>query len=58
MVVIMGCVVNGSGEVKEVDVGVVCGIGEGFLFKKGKIIRKVKENEIVDEFVKEIFFFF
>jgi len=51
----MGCAVNGPGEAKEADVGVACGVGEGLLFKKGKIIRKVKENEIVDELVKEIY---
>jgi len=54
-VAIMGCAVNGPGEAKEADVGVACGVGEGLLFKKGKIIRKVKENEIVDELVKEIY---
>lgn len=54
-VAIMGCAVNGPGEAKEADVGVACGVGEGLLFKKGKILRKVKENEIVDELVKEIY---
>lgn len=46
-VAVMGCAVNGPGEAREADLGVACGKGEGLLFKKGEIIGKVKENEIV-----------
>lgn len=45
-VAVMGCAVNGPGEAREADVGVACGKGEGLIFKKGEIIKKVKENEI------------
>ena len=48
-VAVMGCAVNGPGEAKEADYGVACGKGDGLLFKKGKIIKKVKEDEIVKE---------
>ena len=48
-VAVMGCVVNGPGEAREADVGIAGGIGEGLLFRKGEILRKVKEEEIVDE---------
>ena len=47
-VAVMGCAVNGPGEAKEADIGVACGNGEGLLFKKGKIIKKVAESEIAD----------
>ena len=50
----MGCVVNGPGEAREAEVGIAGGIGEGLLFRKGEILRKVKEEEIVDELFKEI----
>lgn len=53
-VAVMGCAVNGPGEAKEADVGVACGKGSGVLFKKGKIIRKVEENEIVEALVQEV----
>lgn len=53
-VAVMGCAVNGPGEAKEADVGVACGKGSGVLFKKGKIIRKVEENEIVGALVQEV----
>ncbi len=46
-VAVMGCAVNGPGEAREADFGVACGKGEGLLFKKGEIIKKVKEEEIV-----------
>jgi (E)-4-hydroxy-3-methylbut-2-enyl-diphosphate synthase len=51
---IMGCVVNGPGEAKEADFGVACGKGVGIFFKKGKFFKRVKDKEIVDEFVKEV----
>jgi len=53
-VAVMGCMVNGPGEAKEADIGVACGRGVGVLFKKGKIYRRLKESEIVPEFVKEV----
>ena len=46
-VAVMGCVVNGPGEAKEADIGIAGGIGEGLLIKKGDIIRKVKEEELL-----------
>ena len=50
----MGCVVNGPGEAKEADVGIAGGNGEAILFKKGQIIRKIKEENIVNELINEI----
>lgn len=47
-VAVMGCVVNGPGEAKEADIGIAGGKGEGLLIKKGEIIRKVPENELLD----------
>ena len=53
-VAIMGWAVNGPGEGKEADIGIAGGKGEGLLFKKGKIIRKIKEENIINELKKEI----
>ncbi len=53
-VAVMGCVVNGPGEAKEADVGIAGGKGEAIIFKKGEIIKKVNENEIIDELFKVI----
>ena len=53
-VAVMGCVVNGPGEAKEADIGVAGGDGCGLIFKKGEILRKVPENELLDELMKEI----
>ncbi len=53
-VALMGCIVNGPGEAREADIGIAGGKGEGLLFKKGEIIRKIKENELVDELIREI----
>ncbi len=53
-IAVMGCVVNGPGEAKEADFGIAGGRGLGLLFKKGEIIRKVKEEELVNELLKEI----
>ncbi|NLC66331.1 MAG: flavodoxin-dependent (E)-4-hydroxy-3-methylbut-2-enyl-diphosphate synthase [Clostridium sp.] len=53
-VAVMGCVVNGPGEAREADIGVAGGKGSGVIFKKGKIIRKVKEDEIVKALLDEI----
>lgn len=43
----MGCAVNGPGEAKEADIGIAGGIGEGLLIKKGEIVRKVPESELL-----------
>lgn len=51
---IMGCVVNGPGEAREADLGIAGGIGEGLLFRKGQIIRKVKEEDMVKEILTEL----
>ena len=53
-VAVMGCVVNGPGEAAEADIGVAGGDGCGLIFKKGEILRKVREEDIVDELMKEI----
>ena len=53
-VAIMGCAVNGPGEAREADIGIAGGNGEGILFKKGEIIRKIPEENIVEELKKEI----
>lgn len=53
-VAVMGCAVNGPGEAREADVGVAGGTGEGLLFKKGEILRKVTEDKILEELKKEI----
>ena len=50
----MGCVVNGPGEAREADVGIAGGKGEGLVFRKGEIVRKVPEEHLVDELMKEI----
>ncbi len=48
-VAVMGCVVNGPGEARAADVGIAGGIGEGLLFKKGEIVKKVPQERLVDE---------
>lgn len=53
-VAVMGCIVNGPGEAKEADIGIAGGDGCGLLFKKGEIVRKVPEHEIVDALMEEI----
>jgi (E)-4-hydroxy-3-methylbut-2-enyl-diphosphate synthase len=53
-VAIMGCVVNGPGEARDADLGIAGGKGEGLLFCKGQIIRKVPEADLVEELFKEI----
>ncbi|MDP3385752.1 MAG: flavodoxin-dependent (E)-4-hydroxy-3-methylbut-2-enyl-diphosphate synthase [Eubacteriales bacterium] len=53
-VAIMGCVVNGPGEAREADIGIAGGKGEAVLFKKGQIIRKVREADIIDVLMEEI----
>ncbi len=53
-VAVMGCVVNGPGEAREADIGIAGGHGVGLIFKKGQIIKKVKEEDLVEELLKEI----
>jgi len=53
-VAVMGCVVNGPGEAREADIGIAGGKGVGIIFKKGKIIRKVKEDELLAVFLEEL----
>lgn len=52
-IAVMGCEVNGPGEASDADLGVACCKGFGYIFKKGKIIKKVKEKEILREMLKE-----
>lgn len=53
-VAVMGCVVNGPGEAKEADIGIAGGIGEGLLIKKGEIMKKVKEEELLETLRQEL----
>ena len=46
----MGCAVNGPGEASNADFGIAGGIGEGYIFKKGEIIARVPENELLQKF--------
>lgn len=53
-IAVMGCAVNGPGEARDADIGIAGGDGVGLLFKKGEILRKVPENQIIDELMAEI----
>ncbi len=53
-VAVMGCMVNGPGEAKEADIGLACGRRAGVIFKRGKLLRRVREGRIVEEFVGEV----
>jgi (E)-4-hydroxy-3-methylbut-2-enyl-diphosphate synthase len=53
-IAIMGCVVNGPGEAREADIGIAGGKGIGILFKKGKVVRKVPESQLVEALMQEI----
>ncbi len=53
-IAVMGCVVNGPGEAREADLGIAGGKGIGILFRKGKVIKKVKEKNLLDELMHEI----
>ena len=53
-VAIMGCAVNGPGEAREADIGIAGGNGEGLIFIKGEVVKKVKEEELLQELLKEI----
>jgi len=49
-IAVMGCAVNGPGEASDADFGIAGGIGEGYIFKKGEIIEKLPENELLTKF--------
>ena len=53
-VAVMGCMVNGPGEAKEADIGLACGRGKAIIFRHGELLGKIKEKDIVGEFVKEV----
>lgn len=53
-VAVMGCAVNGPGEAKHADIGIAGGMGEALIFKKGMVVRKVSEDSLVEELLKEI----
>ena len=53
-VAVMGCAVNGPGEAKEADIGIAGGIGEGLLIKKGQVVKKVKEDKLLDTLRQEL----
>lgn len=53
-IAVMGCAVNGPGEAREADIGIAGGKGEGLIFKKGEIIKKVPQDSLVDELMNEI----
>lgn len=50
----MGCIVNGPGEARDADIGIAGGIKEGLLFKKGEIVKKIPQDEIVKVLKEEI----
>lgn len=54
-VAVMGCIVNGPGEAREADIGVACGKHSATLIKKGRVVRKIAEDQIVEELVREVF---
>jgi (E)-4-hydroxy-3-methylbut-2-enyl-diphosphate synthase len=53
-VAVMGCAVNGPGEAREADIGVAGGRGEGLIIKKGEIVKKVPESELLNELKEEL----
>jgi len=53
-IAIMGCIVNGPGEAKEADIGIAGGDGKGILFKKGKVVKKIPEEKLVEVLLEEI----
>ncbi|HXX54096.1 MAG TPA: flavodoxin-dependent (E)-4-hydroxy-3-methylbut-2-enyl-diphosphate synthase, partial [Thermodesulfovibrionales bacterium] len=53
-VAVMGCVVNGPGEAREADIGIAGGKGFGLLFKKGKVVKRLDEDKLLDALLKEI----
>jgi (E)-4-hydroxy-3-methylbut-2-enyl-diphosphate synthase len=53
-IAVMGCVVNGPGEAREADIGIAGGKGRGILFRKGEIVKRVNENQLLNELLREI----
>ena len=53
-VAVMGCVVNGPGEARNADVGIAGGAGEGLLFRRGEVLRKVPQDKLVEALMEEI----
>jgi (E)-4-hydroxy-3-methylbut-2-enyl-diphosphate synthase len=53
-IAVMGCIVNGPGEAKEADIGIASGTGEGVLFKQGKVVKKVREEDYLKVLLEEI----
>jgi (E)-4-hydroxy-3-methylbut-2-enyl-diphosphate synthase len=53
-IAIMGCAVNGPGEAREADIGIAGGDKEGILFKKGKVVKKIPQDKMVEILVKEV----
>ncbi len=53
-VALMGCAVNGPGEAREADIGIASGAGEALLFKKGEVVRKIKDDSLIDTLINEI----
>ena len=53
VVAVMGCVVNGPGEAREADVGIAGGKGQGLLFRRGEVVRKVAQDQLADALVAE-----
>ena len=53
-VAVMGCAVNGPGEAREADFGIAGGKGTGLIFRKGKVLRSVPEDRLIDELMDEI----
>ncbi len=54
-IAVMGCIVNGPGEARDADIGIAGGRGLGILFKNGEVIKKIPENQLVNELLKEIY---
>jgi (E)-4-hydroxy-3-methylbut-2-enyl-diphosphate synthase len=52
-IAVMGCAVNGPGEAREADLGIAGGRGSGVLFKKGKLVKRLKEKDLVPALIKE-----
>jgi (E)-4-hydroxy-3-methylbut-2-enyl-diphosphate synthase len=53
-IALLGCVVNGPGEASEADIGIAAGKGVGILYRKGEVVRRIKEEEIVSAVLEEV----
>ena len=53
-IALLGCVVNGPGEASEADIGIAAGKGVGILYRKGEVVRRIKEEDIVETIVAEV----